>query len=332
MATLVVDPPTLPLAPDDPLRRLQQLVTDRVHSPHSKRAYARVVREFWGWYHALPAPRPPVSKAVVQTYRTALTEQGLAPRSVNLALAVLRALADELADAQWLPTDQAAAIFRVRGVPVRGRRLGRWLSRTETQSYLAAPDPTSLMGLRDRALLGLLINGGLRRSELAGLTVPQLQRREVLTHDGAARERWILADVHGKGGRLRPVPIQTLVKTWIDAWLDAAAITDGPVIRGFRRGGHVQAGPLSADGIFHVVTTRAAAIGLTVAPHDLRRTCGLLALQGGADLRQLQLLYGHASIQTTEQYLHVEVHLADAANDHIDLVSSTTPRPPAPTR
>jgi integrase len=90
-------------------------------------------------------------------------------------------------------------------------------------------------------------------------------------------------------------------------------------LRPLRRGGHVQAGAMSAQAIFGVVAAYAAALGVAVRPHDLRRTFAKLAHQGGAPLEQIQLSLGHSSLLTTERYLGVAQDLTSAPCDVLGL-------------
>src|SRR5207248_3001766 len=133
----------------------------------------------------------------------------------------------ECAESGLLHPPAAAAIGRVKGVPVRGVRAGNWLTRDQAEKLLLAP-PNTLMGLRDRAMLGLLIGCGLRRDELANLTFEHLQQRE---------RRWVIVDMVGKGRRVRTVPVPGWAKALVDAWADSAGLTDGLVCRRFRKGG-----------------------------------------------------------------------------------------------
>src|SRR5215469_5539169 len=119
---------------------------------------------------------------------------------------------------------------RVKGVPSRGVRLGNWLSVQQAQKLLNAPDATAPKGLRDRAILAVLLGCGLRRSEVAALTMRHIQQR-----DG----RWCIVDLRGKHGRVRTVPMPTWVKVAIDAWTGPAGICDGSVFRRVNRGGDI---------------------------------------------------------------------------------------------
>jgi site-specific recombinase XerD len=189
--------------------------------------------------------------------------------------------------------------------------LGNWLTVRQAQTLLNTPDATTTKGLRDRAILAVLLGCGLRRSEVAALTCGHIQQR-----DG----RWCVVDLRGKHGRVRTVPMPTWVKVAIDAWAMAASITDGPVFRPVTRGDQVQAAALSEKVVWQLLQPYAAAAGVPgIAPHDLRRSCAKMCRAAGGELEQIQLLLGHASVQTTERYLGTKQDLVNAPNDGIKL-------------
>jgi integrase len=296
---------------------LISVVTNRLHSNVSRRGYRSALRQFLGWHRAQGGGR--LSRALVQRYRVVLEGKKLAPSTINQHLSAIRALADECAESGLLDQPTAAAIGRVKGVPIRGVRLGKWLTREHAEKLLSAP-PNTLMGLRDRAILGLLIGCGLRRDELANLTFEHLQERE---------GRWVIVDIVGKGRRVRTVPMPGWAKSLVDQWASAAGLADGLVLRRFRKGGwlvyetgddgEVRARGMSADAIADIVANYARPLGWDVAPHDLRRTFAKLARGGQAPLEQIQLALGHQNIQTTQRYLGSELDLADAACDRLGI-------------
>jgi site-specific recombinase XerD len=285
-----------------------RLVTDAVTSPHTRRAYARALGDFLAWYQAAGAPR--LNKAVVQAYVTELRAAGTPPSSLNQRLTAIRKFAYEAADNGLIDAATAQAIARVEGVRRSGQRLGNWLSQADAQALLRLPDVTTVKGLRDRAILAVLLGCGLRREEAAQLEMAHLQQRE---------GRWVIVDLVGKRNRRRSVPMPAWAKAAVDAWTQAAGIDTGPLLRPLRRGGHVQAGAMSAQAIFGVVAAYAAALGVAVRPHDLRRTFAKLAHQGGAPLEQIQLSLGHSSLLTTERYLGVAQDLTSAPCDVLGL-------------
>jgi site-specific recombinase XerD len=300
------------LCPADHLARLKSLVVDSVTSRHSKRSYSRAVEDFVVWY--MSAPRAPLSKAAVQEYRATLDTAGLSASSINVRLAAIRKLATEAADNGLLPPDVAAAISRVKGARQSGVRSGNWLTRDQVRTLLAAPDTDTINGIRDRALLALLIGCGLRRSEVVYLTMEQIQQRE---------SRWAIVDLIGKGGRVRTVPVPAWIKALIDEWSAAAPVHTGRVFRSVNKAATVWGDGLTEKVVWWIVQKYAQAAGVPkLAPHDLRRTCAKLCRANGGDLEQIQLLLGHASIQTTERYLGSRLNLTEAVNDRLGIEPS----------
>ena len=242
--------------------------------------------------------------------------QGYAPSTVNQRLSAIKKLAREAAANGLLDAAMAAAIDQVPGVKQQGNRAGNWLTRAQAEALINAPDPTSLKGTRDRALLALLVGCGLRRAEAVALTVAHLQQR-----DG----RWVIVDLRGKHGRLRTIAVPAWVKQAVDLWYAAAGITVGRILRSLNRHGQITGDSLSPQAVLAVAVLYGEQLGLRIRPHDLRRTCAKLCRAGGGELEQIQLLLGHASIQTTERYLGTRQNLADAPNDRLGL-SGRNPR------
>ncbi len=159
-------------------------------------------------------------------------------------------------------------------------------------------------------ILALLTGCALRRTELAELDVATIQLRE---------NRWVLADFEGKGRRIRTVAVPLWVKRGINAWMIAAKIEEGRLLRSIRKGGKVGES-LSDWAVWSVVEQSARQIGIEhFGAHDLRRTCAKLCRKSGGDLEQIKFLLGHSSIQTTERYLGSEQEIAVAVNDSLGL-------------
>jgi integrase/recombinase XerD len=217
-----------------------------------------------------------------------------------------------MADNHLLDPALAAAIGSTRGVRQPGARAGNWLMKEQANALVNAPSPGTLKGKRDRAILALLVGCGLRRAELLRLRVEDLQQRE---------GRWVIPDMLGKGNRVRTVPVPAAVKTRVDAWREAAGIEEGKIFRPVNRGGRL-AGAEIADqkAVWRLVLKYARQTQLgKLSPHDCRRTCAKLCRKAGGDLEQIQLLLGHASIQTTERYLGTNQDLTAAVNDALGL-------------
>src|SRR3954462_8302868 len=200
--------------------KLKTLVLDSVSSPITKRVYNLGLDEFFAWYGQ--EPRSGFTKATVAAWRVALEGRGLGAVSINVRITAGRNRAGEAADNGLLAPELANCITRVKGVASKGIRLGNWLSIQQAQKLLNAPDATTTKGLRDRAILAVLLGCGLRRSEVAALTMNHVQQR-----DG----RWCIVDLLGKHGRVRTVPMPSWVKVAIDTWTEVAGVADGHVFR-----------------------------------------------------------------------------------------------------
>jgi site-specific recombinase XerD len=287
--------------------KLKALVLDSVSSPITKRVYNMALNEFLVWFQQ--APRPGFTKATVSAWRVSLEARGLGSSSIIIRMSAIRKLAAEAADNGLLAPELAAGIARVRSAKSVGIRVGNWLSVRQAQSLLNAPDVSTVRGLRDRAILAVLLGCGLRRSEVAALTFAHVQQR-----DG----RWCIVDIVGKHGRVRPVPAWT--KVAIDAWTSAASLMDGYLFRPVSRADRPLGERLGEKVVWQMLRQYAEVIGIPgIAPHDARRTCAKLCRAAGGELEQIQLLLGHASVQTTERYLGTKQDLIHAPNDGIKL-------------
>ena len=172
--------------------KLKMLVMDSVSSPITKRVYNMALNEFMAWFQQ--APRPGFTKATVSAWRVSLEERRLGSFSIIIRMSPIRKLAAEAADNRLLAPELAQGISRVKSVKSTGIRVGNWLSQRQAQTLLSAPDIRTVVGLRDRAILAVLLGCGLRRSEVAALTFSHVQQR-----DG----RWCIVDLVGKHGRVR---------------------------------------------------------------------------------------------------------------------------------
>ncbi len=286
-----------------------QTVIDGLTSEHSKRAYARHLTAFIGWHQA--SGHTEINKAVVQRYAAQLRDAGMSPASINQRLSAIRKLAIEAADNGALDSQVANGIKAVRGIRQEGTRTGNWLTKQEARKMLDAPDTVKLKGLRDRAILAVLIGCGLRRAEAAKLRFDHVQQR-----DG----RWVLVDLIGKRNKVRSVPMPSWSKVAIDAYASVAGLSVGQVFRPINKGGRMTGESMTEQAIYNIVSEYATTLGRgQIAPHDLRRTFAKLAHKGGSAVDQIQLSLGHGSIQTTERYLGVEQDLTDAPCDHLGL-------------
>ena len=237
--------------------------------------------------------------------------ESLSPSTINVRLSAVRKMIGEARKNGMLGAEEAATLTDVPNNSQKGTRLGNWLTREQAKELLAGPDRSTLKGKRDYVILALLVGCALRRNELAELDVATIQQRE---------GRWVLADLEGKGRRIRTVAVPIWVKQGINAWMTAAGIEDGRLLRSVSKSGKVNRDTLSAWAVWSVVEQSSKQIGIErFGAHDLRRTCAKLCRKSGGDLEQIKFLLGHTSIQTTERYLGSEQDIEIAVNDNLGL-------------
>ncbi|WP_433966299.1 tyrosine-type recombinase/integrase [Tunturiibacter gelidiferens] len=146
--------------------------------------------------------------------------------------------------------------------------MGNWLTASEALAFWQSPDSRTLTGKRNRAMLAILLGCGLRRRELAELTLESLQRRE---------ERWAIVDLVGKGRHIRTVPVPNWVKETLDAWLAAAGISNGPLFRCVCRAGKLWGHGISEKTVWHVVKKAATNMNIAqLAPRSSKIMCTIV--------------------------------------------------------
>jgi integrase/recombinase XerD len=201
---------------------------------------------------------------------------------------------------QYRVPSALAQIQRILAIPAKKTetRLIHYLARDELQAILDAPDPSTRDGIRDRAMLHVCFAAGLRVSELVGL-----QRNELVLHPKAT----VL--VHGKGRRERSLPLWKEAARALRAWLSVRGAVLAPEVFVSARGHAMTRAGFEYVLRKHVQSASARCPSLLqkrVSPHVLRHSCAMTVLAATNDIRKVSLWLGHASIQTTERYLHVD--------------------------
>ncbi len=300
----------LRVMPATPFSPIVQMTIDGLNSRHSRRSYERALYDFLNWYASVQPDG--LTRATIGRYLAYMRDdQEMAPPYINLRLVAIRRLVREAAMNGLLSDATAIAIERIHGVPQEGKRLGNWLTQVQAQELLDMPDTSRVKGLRDRAILAVLIGCGLRREEASHLDMEQIQQRD---------NHWAIVDMIGKRRKVRTIPMAPWTKTAIDRWTERAGIISGAVFHSMDRGDHVTTARLSPQAIMDIVRSYAQDLGVPgLAPHDLRRTFAKLAYKGKAPLDQISLSLGHESIETTQRYLGIEQDFNNAPCDALGL-------------
>jgi integrase/recombinase XerD len=218
-----------------------------------------------------------------------LRVQGLSPRSISRALSAIRGFYENLVVLGERADNPAVNLLP----PRLGRTLPKVLSESQVEALLAAPDVSTPLGLRDRAMLELLYATGLRVSELVGLQLPQLR----------LDAGFLVA--FGKGSKERIVPVGESAEDWVKRWLRDVR---PQVARGRHQAVFVNyAGdPMARNGFWKILKAYGVQAGIRdLSPHVLRHSFATHLLEHGADLRAVQTMLGHADISTTQIYTHI---------------------------
>jgi integrase/recombinase XerD len=233
-----------------------------------------------------------IDAALVSAYLGGLARAGLGPRSMGRHLSALRGLMRFLVREGELTADPTAFAAR----PKTGRRLPRPITAEAMRELIDAPDEKTARGRRDRAMLSLAYSAGLRVSELVALKVSDVDFR-----------RGVVA-AFGKGQKKRYVPLGEVALQRLERYRTAlraagpAKLADSGLLFPSPSGR-----ALTRQAFWKIVRRYALSIGLADAmhPHRLRHSFATHLLAGGADLRSVQAMLGHADVATTEIYTHV---------------------------
>jgi len=269
---------------------LAALQAEQGVSPHTLAAYRRDLTDFLAF---VPKRRPlaAVTPDDVIGYLGALRARGLRASSVARRLSSLRGLYRYLVRDGQLAHDPTELIER----PRASRPLPKTLSRDNASALVEAPDVDTVRGLRDRALLEMLYATGMRASECLGLRL----------EDVNLTAGYVVCT--GKGRKQRLVPLGAEAIVWLRAYLDRARPHHARGHDGGRLFVNPRGRALSRQSLWNIVRAAAARAGVShrASPHVLRHSFASHLLEGGADLRAVQAMLGHADIATTQIYTHL---------------------------
>jgi integrase/recombinase XerD len=276
---------------------LSWLAVERGRAVNTVSAYRRDLTAYEEFLRGRALGLTDVTEAVVEDYVAFLRAAGRKPASIARALVAVRALHRFCVDEGAATVDPTGEV----GSPRVPQGLPKALSEEEVERLLAAVVGENAVARRDRAILELLYGGGLRISELVGLSLPDLDL-----------EAGVLRAL-GKGSKERVVPVGRLAREALQAWLAASGRGAMTPARWARRGDaeavflNQRGGRLSRQGAWAIVRRYGDKVGLgdRLTPHVLRHSCATHMLDHGADIRVVQELLGHASIATTQVYTRV---------------------------
>lgn len=268
-----------------------QLLVEKGLAENTLQAYTTDLRRFLGYVHEAGLELAALTEEDILYYQAWLRgTHGLGTRSLARHLSALRGFYAWCLDTGALPRNPATFLEG----PKLTRPLPQVLTREELLSLLAQPDLNDKLGFRDRTMLELLYAAGLRVSECVALTPLQFDAQSGLLR------------VLGKGAKERFVPIhataQEFLAVWLKHWRPAFKPVEDKVF--LNRSGK----GLSRQAVWKCIKRYALAAGIRkdISPHTFRHCFATHLLEGGADLRSVQLLLGHADVTATEIYTHVQ--------------------------
>ncbi len=289
---------------------LQHLKVERALSRNTLVAYAQDLRKFVEFlaFEGFTT-RAQVDGSVLLAFLRSLAAQGLSAQTQTRRWIAVRGLF------RWLRTENLVDVDPTQGIqlPKAAKRLPDLLSRSEVLALLAVPGVDSSLGQRDTAVLEFMYATGCRVSEAVEL------RLEALHLDQG------LVLISGKGSKQRFVPLGDCSHVALLAWLQEGRgiLVKKAQSRGQKDPGTVflnsRGGSLSRQGWFYRLRTLAQSAGIVrnISPHKLRHSFATHLLEGGADLRTVQTLLGHADISTTQIYTHLsQTHVRNAYDEH----------------
>lgn len=276
--------------------RFLEFFTAQIRNPHTRRAYARAVGEFCAWLeaHGLPSIVA-VTSVHIAAYVEELGRRQSAP-SVKQHLAAIRMMLDWLATGGVLAFNPASAVRGPRHAVRRGKT--PVLAPEEARALLDSIDTGSAIGLRDRALIGLMVYTFARIGAATTMRVGDVYVQH--------RRLWVR--LHEKGAKAVDLPCHHNLETYLHAYLDGTGIgadADGPLFRTIGRGtGRLTRTPLPSANAYAMVRRRAGAAGIKtrVGNHTFRATGITAYLKNGGTLERAAAIANHASTRTTQLY------------------------------
>jgi integrase len=300
------------IIPVDPLAQMLERAIStylKGHALNTQSSYRARLDKFSAW-HAEQPPAPFVEqlKGYIDYLRDS---EHLSPRSIQAHVNTVKGMARTAAALYPMLSEGLAALDLAKAPAVRGQVQGDRLTIPQRQALIDAPGVVTCKGRRDTAILALMAVCGLRRSEIAAL-----DWRHIDELDGHK----VIRNLSGKHGRVRTVKLPVSLWRLITSWADACQLDRAPdsaVFVAVRKGDAVQHGErLTSSAVGYLVGLYTGRVGQDgISPHDLRRTAASLSRKGGASIEQVQHMLGHASPQTTSDYIGEALDLDHHAVD-----------------
>jgi site-specific recombinase XerD len=276
--------------------RFFEFFTANIRNPHTRRAYARAAVEFFDWLAARGVTQ---LTAIESVHVAAYVEQLQKARSTptaKLRLAALRHLFDWMVIGQIMPTNPASAVRGPRHIVRRGKT--PVLDPQEARQLIDAINVSTVIGLRDRALIGLMVYSFARIGAAIGMRVEDVYPQN--------RRLWLR--LHEKGGKEHAMPCHHNLEAYLHEYLDGAGLANDPKAILFqtysRATGQLTGAPLPQANAYAMIQRRARAAGITtqVGNHTFRATGVTAYLKNGGTLERAAQMANHASTRTTQLY------------------------------
>jgi site-specific recombinase XerD len=276
--------------------RFLEFFTANIRNPHTRRAYAQATQEFLAWCERVGVPSiTTVQPMHVATYIEQLCRERAAP-TAKQRLAAIRHLFDWLVMGKVIPVNPAASVRGPKHIVKRGKT--PVLSPKEARRLLDSIDVNTHSGLRDRALIGLMVYSFARIGAALGMKV----------EDVYVQNRRVWVRLHEKGGKRHEMPCHHNLESYLEAYLDGGGIRHDPKGPLFRTIGRttrlLTRTPLPQANAYAMIRRRAAAAGIKalIGNHTFRATGITAYLKNGGTLEQAAAMANHASTRTTQLY------------------------------
>ena len=275
-------------------RRFIEFFTANIRNRNTRLAYARAVKQFFDWTEAQNLRLDDIEPVSVAAYVEQLGAE-MAKPSIKQHLAGIRHLFDYLVTGGILPSNPASSVRGPKYVVKRGKT--PVLSAEEARQLLDSIETDTLIGLRDRALIGMMVYSFARVSATVTMRVEDYFQQ--------GKRAWLR--LHEKGGKRHEVPCHHRLEEYLDAWLHAAGIAadkKGPLFRAIRKGDKLTENPMNRVDVLRMIKRRAAGAALPYSTccHTFRATGITTYMQNGGTLEHAQQIAAHESPRTTKLY------------------------------